>query len=83
MRVVITQQHAVDVVAKRIDPAVASAVCTVLRSVERIPVAATVAFDGSLHLWPQRELLTPERVTTMRAFCSCTDVRIIFHEAVS
>lgn len=83
MRVVITQQqHAVDVVAKRIDQPTATAVCTVLRA-QHIPVIAAVAFDGSLHLHPQRVLTTPEEVSMFRAFTACSDVRIIPHWAVS
>lgn len=76
------EQHAVDVVAKRIEQPVATAVCTVLRSAH-IPVLADVAFDGSLHLRPQRVLSTAEEVTTLCAFCSCTDVRITLHEPVA
>lgn len=79
MRTVIARGHAVDVVAKRIEQPVATAVCTVLRSVEHIPVTAAVAFDGSLHLRPERVLTTLEEVTTLRAFCACTDVRVTWH----
>jgi hypothetical protein len=83
VRTVIVQQHAVDVVAKRIEQPVATAVCTVLASVEHIPVRAQVAFDGTLHLWPQRQLATAEEVTTLRAFTAVTDVRLRLHEAVT
>jgi hypothetical protein len=82
MRVVMVEQHAVDVVAKRIEQPVATAVCTVLRSAH-IPVTADVAFDGSLHLRPQRELSTAEEVTTLRAFAALTDVRLTWHAAVA
>jgi hypothetical protein len=77
------QRHAVDVVAKRIDQPTAATVCTVLRSVEHIPVTAAVAFDGSLHLRAERTLSTWEEVTAMRAFCAVTDVRVRWHEAVA
>jgi hypothetical protein len=83
VRVVMVEDHAVDVVAKRIEQPDATAVCEQLRDVEHIPVIASVAFDGSLHLWPQRELLTCERVTAIRAFCACSDVRQVWHVAVT
>jgi hypothetical protein len=83
MRVVMVRQHAVDVVAKRIEQPIATAVCKVLGSVAHIPVTAAVAFDGSLHLHAGRQLSTAEEVTATRAFCAVTDVRITWHEAVA
>jgi hypothetical protein len=79
---VIARGHAVDVVAKRIEQPIATAVCAVLRA-EHIPLTAAVAFDGSLHLHPQRPLRTPERVTAIRAFAAVTDVRQVWHGAVA
>lgn len=76
------EQHAVDVVAQRIEQPVATAVCTVLRAAH-IPVTAAVAFDGSLHLRPQRELTTAEEVAALRAFAAVTDVRLRIHEVMA
>lgn len=83
MRVVIVSEHARDVVAHRIAQPEAATVCRILRSVEHIPLTADVGFDGTVHLRPQRELSTAERVTTLRAFCSVTDARLVVHGAVA
>lgn len=83
MRTVIARGHAVDVVAHRIDQPEAATVCRVLRSVEHIPLTADVGFDGTVHLRPGRELSTPELVTTYRAFCACTDARLVVHKGTA
>ncbi len=83
MRTVIVTGHARDVVAHRIAQPEASTVCRILRSVEHIPLTADVGFDGTVHLRPQRELTTPERVVALRAFCAVTDARLVVHGAVA
>jgi hypothetical protein len=84
MRTLIANGHVVDVVAHRIGDVEAQAVCNVLRSVEHIALTADLSFDGRVvHLRPQRDLLTPERVTTMRAFAAVTDAELRWHQAVA
>jgi hypothetical protein len=83
MRTLIVNAHVVDVVARRIEQPAATTICTVLRSVEHIPVTALVGFDGTVHLHASRQLSTPEEVTALRAFAACTDARLAWHPAVT
>lgn len=82
MRTLIANGHVIDVVGHRIAQAEAAAVCNVLRAVEHIPLTADVAFDGTVHIRPQRELSTADEVTALRAFAAVTDARLIWHGAV-
>ena len=83
MRTIIASGHVRDVVARRIGQHDAATVCQVLRTVEHIPVTADVGFDGTVHLRPRRCLSSYEEMVTLRAFCACTDARLVVHEAVA
>lgn len=79
-----TGGHTVDVIARRISPAEARAVCLVLASVEHLAVAADLSPDGKLvYLRPLGDESTWAEVTAFRAFAAVTDAELRWRPAAT
>lgn len=78
------RSRTVGVVAHRLSPAEAHAICTRLAKQDSpIPVLAAMDQRNTVHVWPERPTTTAEEVEVLRSFAAVTDSRLVWHEAVT